>query len=236
MGEKSIAVLPFESLSDNKSDAYFADGVHDEILNNLAKIAQLKVISRTSVMHYRADTNRDLRQIANTLGVANILEGTVRRSGNHVRISTELVNARNDSTVWADSYDRDLTDIFAIQSEIAQTIASKLTAALSPEEKKRIEARLTDNLEAYDLYLRANRLIRLNAFVVGTSLVGGIIEKPFNEAVSLLDQALRLDPKFTLAYCAAARVNAARMPATTRVRKPTSSNAPAPISITTVMT
>ena len=204
LGEKSIAVLPFESLSDIKSDTYFADGVHDEILNNLAKIAQLKVISRTSVMQYRPDVKRDLRQIANTLGVANILEGTVRRSGNHVRISTELVNARNDNTIWADSYDRDLTDIFAIQSEIAQTIAGKLTAALSPEEKKWIEARPTDNLEAYDLYLRANRLI-LNAFVA--SNIGGITEKPLNEAVPLLDQAVRLDPKFTLGYCASAKAN-----------------------------
>ena len=129
--EKSIAVLPFESLSENKNDAYFADGVQDEILNNLAKIAQLKVISRTSVMQYRADAKRDLRQIATALGVANVLEGTVRRDGNHVRVSTELIDARNDNTIWADSYDRDLTDIFAIQSEVAQTIAAKLTATLS---------------------------------------------------------------------------------------------------------
>jgi TolB-like protein len=109
--EKSIAVLPFENISANKDDAYFADGVQDEILNNLAKIAQLKVISRTSVMQYRADNKRDLRQIAGALGVANVLEGTVRRDGNHVRVSTELVDARNDNTIWADSYDRDLSDI-----------------------------------------------------------------------------------------------------------------------------
>ena len=120
--EKSIAVLPFDNISPNKDDAYFADGVHDEILNNLAKIAQLKVISRTSVMQYRVETKRDLRQIASALGVANVLEGTVRRDGNHVRVSTELVDARNDNTIWADSYDRDLTDIFAIQSEIAQKV------------------------------------------------------------------------------------------------------------------
>ena len=104
--EKSVAVLPFENISENKDDAYFADGVQDEILNNLAKIAQLKVISRTSVMQYRADSKRDLRQIANALGVANVLEGTVRRDGNHVRVSTELIDARNDNTIWADSYDR----------------------------------------------------------------------------------------------------------------------------------
>jgi serine/threonine protein kinase len=157
--EKSIAVLPFENISANKDDAYFADGVQDEILNNLAKIAQLKVISRTSVMQYRPDNKRDLRQIASALGVANVLEGTVRRDGNHVRVSTELVDARNDNTIWADSYDRDLTDIFTIQSEVAQTIASKLTATLSPEEKKNIEAKPTDNLEAYDLYLQAKELM-----------------------------------------------------------------------------
>src|SRR5260221_11577390 len=121
--EKSIALLPFENISANKDDAYFADGVQDEIVNNLAKIAQLKVISRTSVMQYRADNKRDLRQIATALGVTNVLEGTVRRDGNHVRVSTELVDARNDNTIWADSYDRNLNDIFAIQSEIAQTVA-----------------------------------------------------------------------------------------------------------------
>ncbi|MBV8100145.1 MAG: protein kinase, partial [Verrucomicrobia bacterium] len=113
--DRSVAVLPFESISENKSDAYFADGVQDEILNNLAKVAQLKVISRTSVMQYRPEGKRNLRHIAADLGVANVLEGTVRRDGNHVRVSTELIDARNDNTIWADSYDRDLIDIFAIQ-------------------------------------------------------------------------------------------------------------------------
>ena len=120
--EKSIAVLPFENISANKDDAYFADGVQDEILNNLAKIAQLKVISRTSVMQYRADTKRDLRQIADALGVTNVLEGAVRRDGNQIRVSIELIDAGSDHTVWADSYDRDLTGIFAIQSEIARSL------------------------------------------------------------------------------------------------------------------
>jgi TolB-like protein/Tfp pilus assembly protein PilF len=202
--EKSIAVLPFENISANKDDAYFADGVQDEILNNLAKIAQLKVICRTSVMQYRPDTKRDLREIANALGVANVLEGTVRRDGNHVRISTELVDARNYNTIWADSYDRDLTDIFAIQSEIAQTIASKLTARLSPEEKKRIETIPTDNLEAYDLYLRANELI----LTTQATVVTGNVAKPLDQAIPLLDRAVRLDPKFTLAYCASAYAHA----------------------------
>lgn len=136
---KSVAVLPFESISSSKDDGYFADGVQDEILKNLAKIAQLKVISRTSVMQYRADAKRDMRQIAYALGVANVLEGTVRREGDRVRVSARLVDARSDNAVWADSYDRDLNDIFAIQSEVAQTIAGKLSAALSPEEEQRIE-------------------------------------------------------------------------------------------------
>jgi TolB-like protein/Flp pilus assembly protein TadD len=200
---KGIAVLPFENISANKDDAYFADGVQHEILNNLAKIAQLKVISRTSVMQYRADVKRDLRQIANALGVANVLEGTVRRDGNHVRVSTELVDARDDRTIWADSYDRDLTDIFAIQSEVAQTIAYKLTTTLSPEEKKSIEAKPTDNLEAYDLYLRAKELFSS----ARVSFTGENVETPLRDAIGLLEQAVRLDPKFTLAYCAAAETH-----------------------------
>jgi serine/threonine protein kinase len=162
--EKSIAVLPFENISPNKDDAYFADGVQDEILNNLAKIAQLKVISRTSVMQYRADNKRDLRQIAAVLGVAHVLEGVVRRDGNHVRVSTELIDARNDRAIWADSYDRDLADIFAIQSEIAQSIVTKLDVRFSSEEKQEIQRKPTENLEAYDLYLRAKASIANSIF------------------------------------------------------------------------
>jgi tetratricopeptide (TPR) repeat protein len=152
-------------------------------------------------MQYRADAKRDLRQIADALGVANVLEGTVRRDGNRVRVSTELIDASNDKTIWVDSCDRNLTDIFAIQSEIAQTIASKLAATLSPQEKKRIEAKPTDNLEAYDLYLRAEEL--MTTFRVSTALGSGS-EKPLRVAINFLDQAIRLDPKFTLAYCASA--------------------------------
>ncbi|HEX3445069.1 MAG TPA: TIR domain-containing protein [Chthoniobacterales bacterium] len=196
---RSIAVLPFENISANKDDTYFADGVHDEILNSLAKIAQLKVISRTSVMQYRADAKRDLREIASALGVASVLEGTVRREGSHVRVSTELVDARNDHTVWADSFDRDLTDIFAIQSEVAQTIARKLTTTLSPEEKKIIEQKPTDNLAAYDLYLRAKELIA----GADIAIAGGDFEKPLTNAIGLLEQAVQLDPKFALACCSA---------------------------------
>ena len=195
--EKSVAVLPFDNISPNKDDAYFADGVQDEILNNLAKIAQLKVISRTSVMQYRPEAKRNLRQIAADLGVANVLEGTVRRDGNHVRVSTELINARNDNTIWADSYDRDLIDIFAIQSEVAQTIASKLSATLSAAEKKTIEAKPTDNLDAYDFYLRGNERLRsgeISALSVSPEFL--------MDAATYFEKAVRLDPKFTLAYCA----------------------------------
>jgi TolB-like protein/Flp pilus assembly protein TadD len=193
---KSVAVLPFESISSSKDDGYFADGVQDEILNNLAKIAQLKVISRTSVMQYRADTKRDMRQIAYALGVANVLEGTVRREGNRVRVSAQLVDARSDNAVWADSYDRDLTDIFTIQSEVAQTIAGKLSAALSPEEKQRIEQKPTENMAAYDLYLQAKqKLVSAEIFASGDPA------KPLGDALSLLQQAVQLDPNFAVAYC-----------------------------------
>jgi TolB-like protein/Flp pilus assembly protein TadD len=200
---KSIAVLPFESLSADKQDVYFADGVQDDILNDLAKIAQLTVISRTSVMQYRAGEKRDLRQVASALGVANVLEGTVRRNANRVRVNTQLIDARQDKTIWADSFDRDLTDIFAIQSEVAQAIATKLTATLSPEEKRNIEKKPTENLEAYELYVRARELL----ISVGLAATFADVHKPLADAVSLLDQAVQLDPKFTLAYCRAAEAH-----------------------------
>ena len=196
--EKSIAVLPFEDISANKDDAYFADGVQDEILNNLAKIAQLRVISRTSVMQYRGDSKRDLRQIAAALGVANVLEGAVRRDGNRVRVTTELIDAHTDNTIWADTYDRDLTDIFAIQSEVSQTIAKNLTGALSIEEKERIEERPTDNLEAYDLYLRGKDLLR----IADLSSWVAIPHESLIDAADFFEKSVRVDPKFTLAYCA----------------------------------
>jgi len=200
---KSIAVLPFESLSGEKEDVYFADGVQDDILNDLAKIAQLTVISRTSVMQYRAGEKRDLRQVANALGVATVLEGTVHRNTNRVRVNTQLIDARQDKTIWADSFDRDLTDIFAIQSEVAQTIATKLAATLSPEEKRNIEKKPTENLEAYELYVRAKELL----ISVGLAATFADVHKPLAVAVSLLEQAVQLDPKFTLAYCRAAEAH-----------------------------
>jgi TolB-like protein/Flp pilus assembly protein TadD len=200
--EKSIAVLPFDNISPNKDDTYFADGVQDEILNNLAKIAQLKVICRTSVMQFRADAKRDLHEIAKALGVANVLEGTVRRDGNHVRVSTELVDTRNYNTIWADSYDRDLTDIFAIQSEIAQNVASRLSAQLSPEERKDIEEKPTDNLEAYDLYLQAKELLEANYWAFQKDEKG-----IYQRIISLLENATRKDHQFALAYCLIAKAH-----------------------------
>ena len=200
--EKSIAVLPFESLSENKSDTYFADGVQDEILSNLAKVSQLKVISRTSVMTYRSTNNRNLRSIANDLGVANVVEGTVRRDGNRVRVATELVDARTDQTLWSDSYDRDLTDIFAIQIDIAQTVASKLSVRLSEEEKRGIQEKPTENLEAYDLYLRAEDLIT-------NAIVGNIGDSRASllDAIKLLEEATHRDSHFALAYCLIVKAN-----------------------------
>jgi serine/threonine protein kinase/Flp pilus assembly protein TadD len=194
--EKSIAVLPFESLSENKSDSYFADGIQDEILSNLAKVSQLRVISRTSVMTFRPDSNRDLRSIATALDVAHVLEGTVRRYGNRVRITTELIDADKDKTLWSDSYDRDLTDIFAIQSEIAQTVVAKLSAELSAKEKQEIEGEPTDSLEAYDLYLQAKELIA-NTYLFHLKTP----RENFLKAIGYLEEATKRDTKFALAYC-----------------------------------
>jgi serine/threonine protein kinase/Flp pilus assembly protein TadD len=196
--EKSIAVLPFESLSENKGDTYFADGVQDEILSKLAKLSQLKVISRTSVMAYRPPSNRDVRSIAAALGVAHVVEGTVQRDGNRVRIATELIDARTDQTLWSESYQRDLTDIFSIQSEIAETVASKLIAQLSPVEQRSIAQRPTTNLEAYDLYLQAKELLADSQWAPDSN---------WPKAIKLLDEAIGKDPKFTLAYCLTARAH-----------------------------
>jgi serine/threonine protein kinase/Flp pilus assembly protein TadD len=197
--EKSIAVLPFENISANKDDAYFADGIQDDLLTDLAKISALKVISRTSVMQYRAEDRRNLRNIGNALGVANLLEGTIRKEGNRVRISTRLIRANTAETLWAESYDRDLIDIFAIQSEIAQTIADRLRAKLSPSEKKTIWERPTDDLVAYDLYLQAK--------ATATFLAIGDQREDMFKQVSLLTEATRRDPGFVLAYCLLARAN-----------------------------
>src|SRR5213075_1568491 len=155
--DKSIAVLPFDNLSRDPDNAYFAEGVQDEILTDLAKIADLKVISRTSVMQYKNAAARNLREIAQQLGVAHLLEGSVQRSGNRVRVTAQLIDARTDTQQWAERYERDLADVFAIQSEIAKKIADQLQAKLSPQEKARVEEIPTQNTEAYVFYLRANQ-------------------------------------------------------------------------------
>src|SRR6184192_1734361 len=155
--DRSIAVLPFENLSDDKENAYFADGIQDDVLTNLSKIGDLKVISRTSVMPFRGKT-QNLREIGKTLGVSNILEGSVRRSGNRVRINVQLIDATTDEHLWASDYDRDLTDVFAIQTDLAQKIANELQAKLSPSEKAEIENKPTQNAEAYLEFVRAHDL------------------------------------------------------------------------------
>jgi TolB-like protein len=154
LSAKSIAVLPFENLSRDPDNAFFTDGVQDEILTALAKIADLKVISRTSVMQYKTGVARNLREIGQQLGVAHLLEGSVQRAGNRVRVNAQLIDARNDAHLWAQTYDRDLADVFAIQSEIAKTIADQLQAKLSPQEKTAIERRPTSDVTAVDFYSR----------------------------------------------------------------------------------
>ncbi len=166
---KSIAVLPFENMSVEKENAFFADGVHDEILTDLAKVADLKVISRTSVMSYRgASAQRNLPDIARALGVANILEGSVQRAAGRVRVTAQLIDARTDTHLWAEKYDRDLVDVFAIQSDIAQAIVTQLRAKLSPQEKAALKEPSTSSLEAYDLYLRAKEIQERSISNVGS--------------------------------------------------------------------
>src|SRR6266545_8386164 len=196
---KSIAVLPFENLSADPENAYFAGGVQDEILNKLAKIADLKVISRTSVMPYKSGAKRNLRQIANELGVAHMVEGSVQRVANRVRVSAQLIDAKTDAHSWANSYDRPLGDVFAIQSDIAKAIAAQLQAKLSPAEKSAIQQPPTTNLIAYDRYLRAQKL-----WAQQTTQ----IPKDLREIVRLLDEAVGHDPTFLLAYCELARTHA----------------------------
>ena len=185
--DKSIAVLPFESLSDEKENAYFADGIQDDVLTNLSKIGDLKVISRTSVMPYRGKTS-NLREIGKALGVGSILEGSVRRIGNRVRVNVQLINAENDEHIWAEDYDRELTDVFAIQTDLAQKIANELRAKLSPSEKAQMEHKPTENGEAYLAFVQAHNL--QNALEDFGKL---------KQSEQLYARAIELDPKFALA-------------------------------------
>jgi TolB-like protein/Flp pilus assembly protein TadD len=194
--DKSIAVLPFENLSDEKENAYFADGIHDDVLTNLSKISDLKVISRTSVMPYRGKAS-NVREIGKALGVATVLEGSVRRIGNRVRVNVQLVNADTDEHLWAEDYDRDLTDVFAIQTDLAQKIVRELQAKLSPIEKAQIERKPTENSQAYLAFVQAHDLCtRPDKFRTN-------IEK----AEQLFEQATRLDPDFAEAFAGLAWVH-----------------------------
>jgi TolB-like protein/cytochrome c-type biogenesis protein CcmH/NrfG len=194
--EKSIAVLPFENLSDDQQNAYFADGIQDDILSSLAKLADLKVISRTSVRQYRSGT-RNLREIGEALGVAYVMEGTVRRAANRVRINAQLIDARTDLHVWNDTYDREITDLFSLQTELARRIAFALRANLSPREKASLQVHPTSDLDAYDLFLRARDLFRWSG--------SGDPRENGERALRLLDDAVGRDPHFALAYCLVSR-------------------------------
>jgi TolB-like protein/Flp pilus assembly protein TadD len=188
--DKSIAVLPFQNLSDEKENAYFADGMQDDILTNLSKIGDLKVISRMSVMSYRGTGTRNAREIGKGLGVSTLLEGSVRRIGNRVRVNVQLINAENDEHIWAEDYDRDLTDVFAIQTDLAQKITSALQAKLSPSEKTRIDRRPTENPDAYLLFIQAHDYATRPEMFRDTSL----------KAEQLFEQATKLDPNFAAAF------------------------------------
>jgi TolB-like protein/Tfp pilus assembly protein PilF len=193
--EKSIAVLPFENFSDDKENAYFADGVQEEILTRLAKIADLKVISRTSTQPYRSKPP-NLSEIARQLGVVNILEGSVQKAADQVRVNVQLINAQTDSHLWADTYDRKLTDIFSVESEIAKRIAESLQAKLTGREEQAIAVKPTNNLEAYDVYLR------------GRAFEGHFVSGPSSEAAGFYERAVQLDPNFAIAWARLSRADA----------------------------
>jgi TolB-like protein len=195
VSEKSIAVLPFDDLRDDQANANFAVGVQDEILTDLAKIADLKVISRTSVMQYKTGGKRNLRQIGQQLGVAHLLEGSVQRAGNRVRVNAQLIDARTDAHLWAQTYDRDLADVFAIQTEIAKTIAQQLKAKLSLQQKRAMEKPPTTDFVAYELFLRAVALVD----DTGSGMLPNSARLP--QAVRLLDEAVTRDPHFVRAWC-----------------------------------
>src|SRR5207249_882248 len=195
--EKSIAVLPFENRSEDKANAYFADGIQDEILVRLSKIADLKVISRTST-HYYKSTPENLPEIARQLGVAHVLEGSVQKIGDAVRVNVQLIKATNDSHLWADTFDRKLTDIFSVESEVAKAIADQLRAKLTGQEEQVIAAKPTDNVEAYDAYLRG-LAYALKAQNTPANSLG---------AQKYLREAVRLDPKFALAWALLSYVDA----------------------------
>src|SRR6202043_2467709 len=188
--EKSVAVLPFENLSDDKSNAYFADGIQDEILTKLASIADLKVISRTSTAKYKSKPE-DLKTVSQQLGVATVVEGTVQRAADKVRVNVQLIDARADTHLWAKSYDRDIKDVFAVESEVSQEIADALQAKLSPDEANTLAAAPTKDPEAYDLFLRGESEQR--------EAESSRKPEAFDRAAIFYQQALDRDPNFALA-------------------------------------
>jgi TolB-like protein/Tfp pilus assembly protein PilF len=197
---KSIAVLPFENLSPDNAGAFFADSVQDQIMTNLAKVSDLKVISHTSVQQYRNQRDRNVREIGRQLGVAYILEGTVQREPGRVRVNAKLIDAAADSQIWAESYDRDVADLFVIQSDLAQAIVNQLQAKLSPQQKAEIEETPTRDLAAFGLYLQAKG-------IVDTYLEEQDPKASLLKAVQLLEEATTRDPNFVLAYCYAAHAH-----------------------------
>jgi len=199
-GNKSIAVLPFATLSDDRNDVYFADGVQDQILTNLAKVSDLKVISHTSVRQYKTGAERNIREIGRQLGVGYIVEGSVQRARDRLRINAELIDAHTDSHIWAETYDRTAADLFAIQSELAQSIVTQLKTKLSPEQKAAIEERPTQDLDAFESYLQAKTVI--DSYVNATDVRAAILQ-----SLRSLDDAITRDPNFVSAYCYIARAN-----------------------------
>jgi len=194
--DKSIAVLPFINMSDDKDSGYFADGVHEDILTNLTNVGALRVISRTSMMQYR-DSRKPIHQIADELGVAYLLEGSVRRSGNKVRVTGQLIRAATDEHVWAKTYDRDLTDVFAIQAELSHEIALALQAVLTPRENARLAVRPTQSVEAYELYQQALAIMRR-----------GVQKAALDQALPLLKHAVEIDPNYAKAWAAICKIQA----------------------------
>src|SRR5512133_1762884 len=198
--DKSMAILPFASLSQDKNDAYFADGVQDQILTNLAKVSDLKVISHTSVRQYGTGAERNMREIGRQLGVAYIMEGSVQRARDRLRINATLIDARTDAHIWAETYDRTASDLFAIQSELAQSIVTQLKAKLSPKQKAEIEERPTKDLAAFERYVQAKAII--DSYINATDVRAALLQ-----ALKSLDEAIQHDPNFVSAYCYATRAN-----------------------------